>query len=52
MIANWTGTKGPVRLRTKSGRTLQVRLERTKTGWLPSLSGDAEIVFDGRFAEA
>ena len=52
MIATWTGTAGPIRLRTKSGRTLQVRLERTKTGWLPSLSGDAEIVFDGRFAEA
>jgi diaminopimelate epimerase len=52
MIATWTGTKGPVRLRTKSGRVLQVRLERTQTGWRPSLSGDAEIVFDGRFAEA
>ena len=52
MIATWTGTKGPIRLRTKSGRTLQVRLERGGKGWLPSLSGDAEIVFDGRFAEA
>lgn len=52
MISTWTGTKGPIRLRTKSGRTLQVRLERTKSGWLPSLSGSAEIVFDGRFAEA
>jgi diaminopimelate epimerase len=52
MIATWTGSKGPIRLKTKSGRTLQVRLERTKAGWLPSLSGDAEIVFDGRFAEA
>ena len=37
MIATWTGTKGPVRVRTKSVRTLQVRLERTKTGSLPSL---------------
>ena len=52
MIATWTGSNGPIRLKTKSGRTLQVRLERTKTGWVPSLSGDAEIVFDGRFAEA
>ena len=51
MIATWTGTKGPIRLKTKSGRTLQVRLEKTSAGWLPSLSGDAEIVFDGRFAE-
>jgi diaminopimelate epimerase len=52
MIATWTGTSGPIRLRTKSGRTLRVRLERTTTGWLPSLSGDAQVVFDGRFAEA
>lgn len=51
MIGTWTGTKGPIRLKTKSGRTLQVRLEKTASGWLPSLSGDAEIVFDGRFAE-
>jgi diaminopimelate epimerase len=51
LVATWTGTKGPVRLRTKSGRTLQVRLEKTAAGWLPSLSGDAQIVFDGRFAE-
>ncbi len=51
LIAAWTGAKGPIRLKTKSGRTLQVRLEKTGSGWLPSLSGDAEIVFDGRFAE-
>jgi len=52
MVATWTGTKGPIRLRTRSGRTLQVRLERTRSGWIPSLSGNAEIVFEGRFAEA
>lgn len=52
LIATWTGTADPVRLRTKSGRILEVRLQRTKSGWLPSLSGDAQIVFDGRFAEA
>jgi diaminopimelate epimerase len=52
MISTWTGTKGPIRLRTKSGRTLQVRLQKTTSGWLPSLSGEAQIVFEGRFAEA
>lgn len=52
LIATWTGSSGPVRLRTRSGRVLQVRLEQTSSGWLPSLSGDAEIVFEGRFAEA
>jgi diaminopimelate epimerase len=52
MIAAWTGSAGPIRLETRSGRILQVRLEKSAKGWLPSLSGDAEIVFDGRFAEA
>ena len=51
LIATWTGTKGPVSLRTKSGRTLRVRLQKTPAGWLPSLSGDAQFVFDGRFSE-
>jgi len=51
LIATWTGTKGPVRLHTRSGRTLQVRLERTGNGWIPSLSGEARLVFEGRFGE-
>src|SRR6476661_5292499 len=41
----------PVRLKTRSGRTLTVRLTRTDRGWLPSLSGEARIVFEGRFGE-
>jgi diaminopimelate epimerase len=52
LISTWTGTNGPIELKTRSGRTLRVRLEKTAGGWLPSLSGDAQIVFDGRFAEA
>lgn len=51
LLATWTGSAGPVRLRTRSGRMLRVRLERTATGWLPSLSGEARVVFDGRFGE-
>ena len=51
LVATWTGTPGPVSLRTKSGRTLRVRLQKTRNGWLPSLSGDAQFVFDGRFGE-
>lgn len=51
LIATWTGSTGPIRLRTRSGRTLQVRLERTPNGWRPSLSGEAQFVFEGRFAE-
>ena len=42
----------PIRLRTRSGRTLTVRLRRLADGWQPSLSGDARIVFQGRLGEA
>jgi diaminopimelate epimerase len=37
----------PVRLRTRSGRTLAVRLTRSESGWMPSLSGEARIVYRG-----
>lgn len=40
-----------VGLVTKSGRTLRVRLGRGAGGWLPSLSGEARVVFEGRFGE-
>jgi diaminopimelate epimerase len=51
LIARWQLGSGPVQLRTRSGRTLTVRLKRTNTGWLPSLSGEARIVFEGRIRE-
>lgn len=51
MVATWTGNSGPVSIRTRSGRTLRVRLEKTLSGWLPSLSGEARVVFDGRFGD-
>ena len=44
--------ESPVRLTTRSGRTLTVRLRRTDLGWEPSLSGEARIVYEGRFGEA
>jgi hypothetical protein len=40
-----------VALRTRSGRTLTVRLEHREDLWSPSLSGEARIVFEGRFGE-
>lgn len=51
MVATWTGSSEPVSLRTRSGRTLRVRLKKTADGWLPSLSGEARFVFEGRFGE-
>lgn len=52
LIARWEHGSGPITLQTKSGRVLTVRLKRTNTGWLPSLSGEARIVFEGRFGES
>ena len=41
----------PVELTTRSGRTLAVRLRKSDRGWEPSLSGEARIVYEGRFGE-
>lgn len=40
-----------VSLTTRSGAVLRVRLSRSEGGWLPSLSGEARIVFEGRLGE-
>ena len=40
-----------VALATRSGRTLTVRLTPADGGWQPSLSGEARLVFEGRFGE-
>jgi diaminopimelate epimerase len=40
-----------VALATRSGRTLTVRLTRAGDSWQPSLSGEARLVFQGRFGE-
>ena len=42
---------GRVSLTTRSGRILRVRLQSAVDGWLPSLAGEARIVFQGRFGE-
>ena len=50
LLTEWGRAAGPVRLRTRSGRTLEVRVRRDDDGWHPSLRGPAEIVFEGRLA--
>jgi diaminopimelate epimerase len=40
-----------VSIKTRSGRALDVRLSRTADGWQPSLTGEARIVFEGKFGE-
>jgi diaminopimelate epimerase len=43
--------ESPVRIQTRSGRVLTVRLTNGPDGWLPSLSGEARIVYEGRLGE-
>lgn len=51
LIARWQHGSGPIVLKTRSGRQLTVRLRRTNSGWLPSLSGEGRFVFEGRLGE-
>ena len=51
LLASTEEDNGNVGLITKSGRKLLVRLARAGDAWLPSLSGEARIVFEGRFGE-
>ena len=51
LLAEHGDAQGTVGLLTQSGRTLHVRLERQGESWLPSLSGEARVVFEARFPE-
>ena len=51
LLAQANEALSPVALRTRSGRVLSVRLVRRDHDWLPSLSGEARLVFQGRFGE-
>lgn len=51
LIMAWGVGTGPVRLTTRSGSSLEVRLRRSGDGWLPSLAGEGRIVFEGVLRE-
>lgn len=51
VLATWGAAEPPVRLATRSGRILEVRLTRSAGGWHPSLSGEARLVFRGELGE-
>jgi diaminopimelate epimerase len=52
LLASWGEIANEARLRTRSGRTLMVRLRRRGDEWLPSLSGEGRLVFTGELADA
>ena len=51
LIHTWGLATGRVDLRTRSGRTLSVKLRRDGGRWLPTLAGEGRIVFRGRLVE-
>jgi diaminopimelate epimerase len=51
LLTSWGLADGAVRLRTRSGRELGVRLTGSRESAIPSLSGEARIVFSARFGE-
>lgn len=51
LLTRWGLAVAPVRLRSRSGRELRVRFAEPGGSGKASLSGDADIVFAGRFGE-
>lgn len=51
LLTVWGRADGPVGLRTRSGRRLEVRPGRDGEAWRPSLRGPAEIVFRGELID-
>jgi len=60
LLAAWSEVDGsvaegesarPTELETSSGRVLSVTLKRRADAWLPTLSGEARVVFQGMVAE-
>lgn len=52
LLTDWGLSRGgPVRIRTRSGRELLVRLNGTGGSRTPSLSGEARLVYRGQFGE-
>ncbi len=47
LLTEWGLADSPVNLRTRSGRTLRVRVDRRENEWFPSLRGAADLVFVG-----
>ena len=50
LLTEWGESESPVRLRTRSGKDLEVRIRREEKVWYPSLRGAAELVFTGELA--
>lgn len=52
LLTSWGEASGDIEVQTSSGRVLRVRLGREGLGWVPSLSGEARVVYKGQLSEA
>jgi diaminopimelate epimerase len=52
LLASWGLASSPVRLTTRSGQPVEVRLSREGDSWLPSLAGEGRLVFEGTLRDA
>ena len=48
LLREWGDEGSPVRLLTRSGKHLEVRIRKDANAWFPSLRGSADIVFQGQ----
>ena len=51
MLRLWGLSGDETRIRTRSGRIMRVRLRRERESWLPALSGEARVVYEGRLRD-
>jgi diaminopimelate epimerase len=51
LLRTWNEATDTVEVETSSGRVLRVRLSGNGSGWLPSLSGEARVVYQGQLSE-
>lgn len=51
LLSEWEMATGPVRIRTRSGRELRVRLSGPPQERTPSLSGEARLVYRGQLGD-
>jgi len=51
LLTDWGLATGPVRIRTRSGKELGVRLSGSSSSRTPSLSGEARLVYRAQFGE-
>ena len=51
LLGRWGLTQGPTVIVTRSGKELRIKSRSEAAGLVPTLSGEARIVFRGQFAE-